>query len=140
MILNTSINQLNDIIEKRTGLAPNKQSDMDFPALLQSLSNGNIRTYINRLQNSNENTHDWQELLQALTINETYFLREKSHFDLISAHILPELIEKRRASGDLHLNIWSVGCASGEEPYSLAITLKKTLKRLRQMEYPLIRD
>ena len=128
MVLNTSLNQLNDIIEKRTGLAPTKQPDIDFPALLKSLSNGNIREYINHLRNSNENTHDWQELLQALTINETYFLREKSHFDLISAHMLPKLIEKRRANNDLHLNIWSVGCASGEEPYSLAITLKQTLK------------
>lgn len=67
----------------------------------------------------------WQRVIQTLTIGETYFLRDRAHFRLLRAHILPQLIERRRSSRTL--NIWSAGCATGEEPYSLAITLKEIL-------------
>lgn len=120
------------MIETRTGLATQTQRDSEFPLLLNSLANGDVPSYIRDLRNMDETSHLWQELLQALTINETYFMREKSHFDLISAHILPQLIEQRRAENNLHLNVWSVGCATGEEPYSVAITLKETLPNFDQ--------
>ena len=97
------------MIETRTGLATQTQRDSEFPLLLNSLANGDVPSYIRDLRNMDETSHLWQELLQALTINETYFMREKSHFDLISAHILPQLIEQRRAENNLHLNVWSVG-------------------------------
>jgi len=61
-----------------------------------------------------------------LTIGETYFFREPALFDHLSQEILPELITARR-KGRLYLNLWSAGCASGEEPYTLAIILSKLI-------------
>ena len=59
-----------------------------------------------------------------LTIGETYFLREHRSFEILAEEIIPEIIRTRRA-GERRLRIWSAGCSSGEEPYSLAITLHR---------------
>ncbi|HYI02499.1 protein-glutamate O-methyltransferase CheR [Hyalangium sp.] len=60
-------------------------------------------------------------LISELTIGETYFFRTPEHFDFLSQRVLPEL---RRLHGPAHtLRVWSAGCASGEEPYSLAVVL-----------------
>jgi chemotaxis protein methyltransferase CheR len=64
----------------------------------------------------------WDALLDGLTVGETYFFREPTHFEFVRQRILPELA--RRAAGHLP-RVWSAGCASGEEPYSLAILLEE---------------
>ncbi|MGC1404833.1 MAG: CheR family methyltransferase [Thermodesulfobacteriota bacterium] len=61
-----------------------------------------------------------------LTVGETYFFRDKRTFALLEEKILPELIKLRRTTGKV-LRIWSAGCCSGEEPYSLAILLHKIM-------------
>lgn len=65
----------------------------------------------------------WDELIDQITVRETYFFRNPEHFDLIRDTILPEL-ERARPEG-CQLRIWSAGCASGEEAYSLAILLRE---------------
>lgn len=62
-------------------------------------------------------------VLSALTVSETYFFREPAQFDFLRERILPERVAAAGQSGGLH--IWSVGCATGEEPYSLAILLEE---------------
>ena len=67
------------------------------------------------------------EILAAyLTIGETYFFREKKSFKVLEEYILPELIRSRRGTNQ-SLRIWSAGCCTGEEPYSIAILLSKML-------------
>lgn len=61
----------------------------------------------------------YERLTDRLTVGETYFMREAAHFELLRTTIAPERLDARRG----HLCIWSAGCASGEEPYSLAIAL-----------------
>lgn len=60
-------------------------------------------------------------LVGAVTVGETYFFREPQQFDVLREQILPELLARRPA--DRPLRIWSAGCATGEEPYSIAILL-----------------
>lgn len=68
-------------------------------------------------------------LASHLTVGETYFFRERKTFDALESHILPELIRSRR-DADRSLRFWSAGCATGEEPYSLAMLLNKMLPDL----------
>ncbi|MDC0712712.1 protein-glutamate O-methyltransferase CheR [Stigmatella sp. ncwal1] len=63
----------------------------------------------------------FDDLLNELTIGETYFFRTHEHFDFLRHHALPEL--RRTRSPEHALRVWSAGCASGEEPYSLAVLL-----------------
>lgn len=72
----------------------------------------------------------WQQLIQAITVGETYFFRNQAQFNALRNHVLPALIAQRRQAGDFHLRLWSAGCATGEEPYSLAILLREMLPDL----------
>ncbi len=66
-----------------------------------------------------EGTDLTQEVVEALLNNETYFFRDKPTFDQLPAEILPELARRRR---DVRrLSIWSAGCSTGQEVYSLAM-------------------
>ena len=65
-------------------------------------------------------------LASHLTVGETYFFRHKQCFDLLRERILPELIRSRRGAGQ-RLRIWSAGCCTGEEPYSVAVLLHQML-------------
>ena len=66
-----------------------------------------------------------QMLLNKLTTNYTFFMRETEHFDFFNQTILPDLVERHKH--DHVLSIWSAGCASGEEPYNLSMYIKDYL-------------
>jgi chemotaxis protein methyltransferase CheR len=63
----------------------------------------------------------WDELIEEITVRETYFFRNPEHFELVRQRILPALAELRPEGHGLR--VWSAGCASGEEAYSLAMFL-----------------
>jgi chemotaxis protein methyltransferase CheR len=69
-----------------------------------------------------------ETLASRLTVGETYFFREKQSFRALEGHVLPELIRSRAT--DRRLRIWSAGCATGEEPFSLAILLARMIPDL----------
>jgi chemotaxis protein methyltransferase CheR len=69
----------------------------------------------------------WRRLAGRLTIGETYFFRDGPFFEALEQEVLPGLIATRRGAGTLRLRVWSAGCATGEEPYSLAIALDRLL-------------
>ena len=68
-------------------------------------------------------------LVSHFTVGETYFFREPKSFEAIETCIIPDLIRARRGK-DQTLRIWSAGCATGEEPYSVAILLHKLIPDL----------
>ncbi len=72
-------------------------------------------------------------LASHLTVGETYFFRERQSFDLLETRVLPELIDRRRMS-ERRLRIWSAGCCTGEEPYSIAILLKRLIPDLEDWQ------
>ena len=72
-----------------------------------------------------------------LTIGETYFFREPKVFEALQTHVLPELIQAKRQSGR-HLRVWSAGCSTGEEAYSLAILLQRVIPDYRQWEISIL--
>jgi len=66
-------------------------------------------------------------LVEELNINLSYFMRDQAAFDALSDHALQPLIRRRLAEGSRRLTVWSAGCATGEEPYSVAILLAELL-------------
>lgn len=73
-----------------------------------------------------------QIVVEALVEKETSFFRDVRPFDTLRRNILPELITKR--SGDRKLSIWSVGCSTGQEPYSIALSLREYFPDLTSWE------
>jgi len=75
---------------------------------------------------------DEQELkifLDSITTNLTRFFRNTAHFQSFEYHVIPELIKFKTKKNDNRIKIWSAGCSTGEEPYSIAIVLKELLPR-----------
>src|SRR5258708_4410445 len=83
-------------------------------------TNHDYGSYLAQLTVSDLAQPVWQRLLYHLNIGETYFFRET---EALSRQILPSLIDKKRSTGNLSLNVWSAGCATGEEPYTLLLIL-----------------
>ncbi len=65
---------------------------------------------------------EFQQLVELLTVNETYFFREPEHLKLVVDTIVPEIIAQRKAQP---VRILSAGCSTGEEPYSIAMMLRE---------------
>jgi len=90
----------------------------------------NIHEFIHWLLKNGLSNQQLEILASYLTIGETYFLREKKSFNFLEKIYLPSILQKRRGK-DKHLRIWSAGCASGEEAYSIAITLLRNIPNIK---------
>jgi chemotaxis protein methyltransferase CheR len=66
-------------------------------------------------------------LLDSVTTNLTRFFRNQAHFDAMEKHVVPELMKIKKGSGDTKIRVWSAGCSTGEEPYTVAMLLKDIL-------------
>ena len=64
-----------------------------------------------------------EELAIKVSTNHTFFYRESDHFELFENTVLPELVENHKARNNYDIRIWSAGCSSGEEPYTLAMLM-----------------
>lgn len=73
-------------------------------------------------------------LINAMTTNLTRFFREEHHFDFLAGTIAPQLRSEAAQTGRKRIRIWSAGCSSGEEPYSIAIALRRAIPEIRQWD------
>lgn len=116
------LRRLTDFLYDRTGMifGESKRYFIQRRITQRMVETGSdtFRNYFLRLA---ANPAEIEELINAFTINETYFYREEHQLAALGNSILPDLIGTRRP-GDL-IRIWSMPCASGEEPYSIAIWL-----------------
>jgi chemotaxis protein methyltransferase CheR len=80
-----------------------------------------------RLLISREGKEELARLLENLTVNETSFFRNKAQLDLFHKFILDDILRKKQARRDYNLRIWSAGCSTGQEPYTLAMLIADAL-------------
>jgi chemotaxis protein methyltransferase CheR len=81
-----------------------------------------------RLLKLGKNSDEMNELVSSLTTNETYFFRYLPQLESFAEEALPLICSRKTEKGDYSLNLWSAGCSSGEEPYTLLMLLKEHLK------------
>jgi chemotaxis protein methyltransferase CheR len=91
---------------------------------LRALGLTSYGQYVERIRQDAGGT-EVATMLDALSTNHTYFFREPQHFEVLRRSVIPDLLDRRRR--DRRLRIWSAGCSSGEEPYSIAMTLKEAV-------------
>lgn len=80
-----------------------------------------------RLLTSHEGKKELAALVENLTVNETSFFRNKPQLDLFAKATLEELLRRKQERRDWNLRIWSAGCSTGQEPYTLAMLIADTL-------------
>jgi chemotaxis protein methyltransferase CheR len=95
--------------------------------LAHSVGLRSVSDLVTRLR-SDPNSLLHEQVVEAMTTNETSFFRDLYPFESLRTHILPAIIERNR--GGRAINIWSAGCASGQEPYSLAMLIKEDFPEL----------
>lgn len=137
-ISNYDLTQIITLIEKRLGLSATTLTRIGLENILQQVSSGDTDNFLALLLSTDEHHPVWQRLIHALTIGETYFLRDKEHFRILREHILPRLILERRQANDLRLTIWCPGCSTGEEPYSVATVLYENIPNLNEWRINLL--
>lgn len=84
-----------------------------------------VRAYLSRLDDPRHGGAEWDALVGELTIGETYFFRQREHFHFLRDRIFPDLFERNQSTRTIR--IWSAGCATGAEPYSISMVLKLDL-------------
>ncbi len=72
-----------------------------------------------------------QKMMAALTTNVTHFFREPHHFEHLKKQVLPPLVAAAKLGR--RVRIWSAGCSSGQEPYSIALTILSLMPRRRRL-------
>jgi chemotaxis protein methyltransferase CheR len=83
------------------------------------------REYLFKLSFADPEDQEMQALANLVTTNETYMFREYDQLQAFANHCLPEVLSAKQARGERTLRIWSAGCSSGEEPYTLAMILQE---------------
>jgi len=126
---------LSDFLESQVGLHfPRvRWRDLERGIIAASRESGYAQAedYIRRLLAAPLTRAQIEMLASHLTVGETYFFREKRSLDILEQQILPELL-RARAQTEKHLRIWSAGCCSGEEPYSIAMLLDRLIPDLEK--------
>jgi chemotaxis protein methyltransferase CheR len=90
---------------------------------LAALHMASYKEYCEYLFSEQGMQHEMVHMVDAVTTNKTDFFREPSHFDFLTRQVLPQLCEGY--NGHREINVWSAGCSSGEEVYTLAIVLNE---------------
>jgi chemotaxis protein methyltransferase CheR len=90
---------------------------------MAATGSASLRTYMSHLKYHAGGAAELQHLINAMTVNETYFYREEYQFQCLVNSILPEIVARRPPHDTRPLRLWSLPCSTGEEPYSIAISL-----------------
>lgn len=117
-----------DIVENASGL---NLEDRDWTPLraalcerINAIECPSFGDYYELLKSS-DGSSELNKLIELLTVHETAFFRNSTHFDILSGHIIPEICARNSASRSIR--VWSAGCSTGQEAYSIAITLMESL-------------
>ncbi|MEM9003093.1 MAG: CheR family methyltransferase [Cyanobacteria bacterium P01_F01_bin.86] len=121
------------LIVNRTGLQIREHDQAAFQAIILKQINHlgvpSAENYYQLLQSKADQTHEaWKSLISEITNAESFFFRDKGQFKLLKNVIFPSLIQQK--ADNKTLRICSAGCSTGEEPYSIAILLKRLIPDL----------
>jgi chemotaxis protein methyltransferase CheR len=90
----------------------------------------NFTEYYQLLQ-AESGSREIGELINCVTTNKTSFFREPHHFDFLTQTVVPEILSQAGRNQPKTISIWSAACSTGEEPYSIAVTLLESLEKAR---------
>jgi chemotaxis protein methyltransferase CheR len=111
----------------RINLGPDKRQLVSarLGKRLRATNLPSVRDYCALLQ-SPEADSELSHLIDAISTNHTFFFREIAHFDFLRKQALPELTARAKSERWSRFRVWSAACSSGEEPYSIAMTLAES--------------
>lgn len=125
-ITDLDFNRLRELIHAHTGIAlsDHKRALMcsRLAKRLRFLNLSSYAEYFDHLTQTDAEGHELREMINAITTNKTDFFRESHHFDYLASNVFPAL----KLAKNRRLRLWSAGTSTGEEAYTLAITLQES--------------
>ena len=116
---------IRDLVGERTGIVlSDHKIDMVYGRLSRRLRQLGINRFADYLAKLKQDDQELIEFTNALTTNLTSFFREPHHFEFLKGTAIPTLLRSRP---DKRLRLWSAGCSTGEEPYTIAMTVKESM-------------
>ncbi|MFH1743141.1 MAG: CheR family methyltransferase, partial [bacterium] len=126
----TLLGELSAFVAERMGLRFPRSNWGDLDRGLTSAARefgfGDLETFAQWVVSSQPSKEHTEILASHLTVGETYFFRDKTAFEILEQRMLPDLIRARYAEGR-RLKIWSAGCCTGEEAYSIAMVIDRAV-------------
>ncbi|CAN7414184.1 protein-glutamate O-methyltransferase CheR [Pseudomonas sp. LjRoot71] len=123
------------LLEERTGVVLNERRraflQTNLSVRMRELGVMDYAAYYRQVTDGPRGAVEWSTLLDRLTVQETRFFRHRASFDVLESYLRERLQQGMTQPWEL----WSVGCASGEEPYSLAISAAEVLRDTQHPDY-----
>ncbi|HOS96365.1 MAG TPA: protein-glutamate O-methyltransferase CheR [Deltaproteobacteria bacterium] len=123
---------LRDFIYEQSGIyfADNKKSQLEARLGLRLRANNlaDYEKYYYLLKYDPNSSRELRALFDSVTTNETSFFRSPPQIQAFHEKVVPEIISRKEKQGERQIRLWSAGCSTGEEPYTMGIVLKQILK------------
>ena len=136
----TDIDYLRNVVAEHSGHMVASHQGYLFESRLRSLAlregYDSVEAFVTQLRRGAQPRRAGELVAQAMTINETFFFRDGDPFETLRKDILPQLIERRQKQRQLR--IWSAACSTGQEPYSLALTLREHFPQLKHWDLKIL--
>lgn len=128
----SDFNYLSRLIKARAGIdLPDTKRELIYGRLskrLRQLGLKSFKQYCNILENGDK--EEFTHFINAITTNVTSFFRENHHFEFLKTVLFPKIIQSQARESKPRLRIWSAGCSSGKEPYSIAMVLRECIPNI----------
>jgi chemotaxis protein methyltransferase CheR len=125
----SELDEIRTLIEQRSAILFDASRERFFSTRVREfLAEKSLSSGTDLLRHVRSSSIEYEALLEVLLTQETSFFRYPAVFEALEKKILPEVQEKKFWENPRTLRVWSAGCSTGEEPYSIAITLLDTLK------------
>lgn len=121
---------ISNLISERYGInLHNGKKELVRARLCKLLRKGGFEDFSHYIKSvlSDKSGAEISKMVDAITTNVTDFFREYEHFNFLKKELLPELLNKKNREN--HILVWSAGCSTGKEPYSIAMTIHDTVEK-----------
>lgn len=127
---------LSQLVTSHAGIClPDGKKQLLYSRLTRRLRELGLNSFSEYCDILNSNLDDeFPKFINAITTNVTHFFRENHHFEYLQKNILPELVKKSKLNISPKLRIWSAGCSTGEEAYSIAIIVRESIPDLHRWD------
>lgn len=124
-------------MEQTSIVISNEKKELIYGRLSRRLRKLNLSKFEDYYQILMNGDHaEMENFVNAVTTNLTSFFRENHHFDHLRSVVIPKLLQENAASRKIR--IWSAGCSTGEEPYSIAMTLMEAIPNIDQWDVKIL--
>ncbi|HEB30713.1 MAG TPA: protein-glutamate O-methyltransferase CheR [Spirochaetes bacterium] len=123
----TEFKLLRDLIEERSGILLGDDKtyliENRLSHIVEEAGCANFKNFYRKIKNLPPSEQLWNEVIEAITTHETLWFRDEYPFKVVQEYILPKYKEETETGKRSAINIWSAACSTGQEPYSIAMTL-----------------